>query len=606
MADLTEESYKASIARFYRGNKVIGAGFLVNKGHLLTCAHVVEDALGREKASDPIGQTVKVDFPFVAKGKKCSAKVLLHRLDDEDIASLQLLDSAPDGAAPIKMTAGHVWGHLFRVYGFSRPGGVWATGKFLGETSDGRVQMEDTKAQGYAIEPGFSGAPVWSEALKAVVGMTVTREKVQEEAKVAFMLPYRSLLPTLRVMESQGLLAALKDYEDTIAAAINMAYRLSCPDGWTEETPPSLQGKLQSLQEMKPQGAEDSEALEDKAIDRFAALLITPEMGVPQGICEQIRAWLKLRVGDVQRLMDRIAPKLSEQQAVQSEEVESHLLIYVEAPTSSTTSYSVSALFIPDSSDYNPHQGKGTGSERVKAPEIEPFEGKVTKETLSELLNLCVEEIARKTPKNLTIHLILPLALINEPMDSCLLCSSQPLPVGLSPPAVRIGDRYRLVVRLSERLHPFLWNQFQELWRDKWGALKTLAPARVCSAFISGNEIKTKEELKEKLDKKKSLGLKLSKVLDEHQYADIFSTLIYAGIPTAMWLRQNTLSGVDCLCEVDKLLHCDVSKLPEAVREKRSESISKTQDAHIGHHLSFLWEDPELVPASTQASLGMP
>jgi len=37
----------------------------------------------------------------------------------------------------------------------------------------GWVQLEDVKQQGYAAEPGFSGAPIWDEEAKAVVGMAV-------------------------------------------------------------------------------------------------------------------------------------------------------------------------------------------------------------------------------------------------------------------------------------------------------------------------------------------------------------------------------------------------------------------------------------------------
>ncbi len=49
--------------------------------------------------------------------------------------------------------------------------------------------MEDLKAEGYAIEQGFSGAPVWDETLEAVVGMAVAADRQQIEAKAAFMIP---------------------------------------------------------------------------------------------------------------------------------------------------------------------------------------------------------------------------------------------------------------------------------------------------------------------------------------------------------------------------------------------------------------------------------
>lgn len=58
--------------------------------------------------------------------------------------------------------------------------------------------MEDIKAQGYAVQPGFSGAPVWDEELQGVVGMAVAAEKKREEAKAAFMIPTAVLSDTCK------------------------------------------------------------------------------------------------------------------------------------------------------------------------------------------------------------------------------------------------------------------------------------------------------------------------------------------------------------------------------------------------------------------------
>jgi hypothetical protein len=58
-----------------------------------------------------------------------------------------------------------------------------------GSVAGGWEQIEDTKQAGIAIEEGFSGAPVWSQAQKAFVGMVVARDKRRPEAKVGFMIP---------------------------------------------------------------------------------------------------------------------------------------------------------------------------------------------------------------------------------------------------------------------------------------------------------------------------------------------------------------------------------------------------------------------------------
>ena len=40
-------------------------------------------------------------------------------------------------------------------------------------TANGWLQIEDSKAQGYAVVPGFSGSPVWDEQADGVVGLVV-------------------------------------------------------------------------------------------------------------------------------------------------------------------------------------------------------------------------------------------------------------------------------------------------------------------------------------------------------------------------------------------------------------------------------------------------
>ena len=73
------EQFTSSIARLFRGNGSIArAGFLVDERHLVTCAHVVADALGirRETVDKPSGK-VSLDLPLVAAGKRYTAQVVV-------------------------------------------------------------------------------------------------------------------------------------------------------------------------------------------------------------------------------------------------------------------------------------------------------------------------------------------------------------------------------------------------------------------------------------------------------------------------------------------------------------------------------------------------
>ncbi len=187
------------VVRIYSNSgKVIGAGCLVSQKHILTCAHVVADALGlpRNTAEMP-DALITLDFPLLAAKQHLKAKVVFWRpvnpdAEAEDIAGLELENSLPPMAQPAKfITSDDLWGHPFRVLGFpsGQPNGVSAAGVLRGRVANAWVQLEDVKQPGYRLEAGFSGAPIWNEELQGVVGMAVAAEMKRPEIKAAFMIP---------------------------------------------------------------------------------------------------------------------------------------------------------------------------------------------------------------------------------------------------------------------------------------------------------------------------------------------------------------------------------------------------------------------------------
>ncbi|MEB3180125.1 MAG: AAA-like domain-containing protein [Nostocaceae cyanobacterium] len=194
---------ESSIVRIYSNNgKVVGAGFLVSQKRILTCAHVMCDAfvLSRETTQMPDGE-VSLDFPLLTAKQLFKARVVFWRPvspDEfaEDIAGLELESLPPAGAKPtLLMTYENFWGNPFRVLGFpaKQPNGAWASGELRAAIGNGWVQLEDVKEQGYALEPGFSGAPIWDEVLQGVAGMAVAADKNRPNAKAAFMIPSKVL-----------------------------------------------------------------------------------------------------------------------------------------------------------------------------------------------------------------------------------------------------------------------------------------------------------------------------------------------------------------------------------------------------------------------------
>jgi hypothetical protein len=79
----------------------------------------------------------------------------------------------------------------FAVQGFPDGTLIGATGVIRARLTAGQqwVQLEDDKVPGRAVTEGFSGAPVWDTALKAVVGMAIAKDARAPVAKIAAMLP---------------------------------------------------------------------------------------------------------------------------------------------------------------------------------------------------------------------------------------------------------------------------------------------------------------------------------------------------------------------------------------------------------------------------------
>ena len=185
------DSLGLSIARVYSKNGAIaGTAFLVGDRHLLTCAHVIHAAgIVAGQTSLP-SETITLDFPLLTPEKTCYARICFWD-EGRDIAGLELTGDPPVGTSPVRLLkADHVWDDGFRSVGFPQGynNGVWATGKIKGRTGGNLIQIEDVKETGYQVQPGFSGAPVWDQALGGVIGM-VSSSDTDKKAKVAFCIP---------------------------------------------------------------------------------------------------------------------------------------------------------------------------------------------------------------------------------------------------------------------------------------------------------------------------------------------------------------------------------------------------------------------------------
>ncbi|WP_424863450.1 trypsin-like peptidase domain-containing protein [Streptomyces sp. MMS24-I29] len=183
-----------------------GAGFLIAPDLVLTCAHVVSDALDRlREATVEAGTEVTVDVPLAGNadgvdggdhGAEVQRWIPVRPDQTGDIAVLRLRNRIP-GARPLPVIDPQrgVWDHDARAVGFTddHPDGIWHSGRFRGPTRQGWIQLSRANGEAVYVKGGFSGSPVWDNELGAAVGMMVAAQPVRE-AQQAFVLRVRTLL----------------------------------------------------------------------------------------------------------------------------------------------------------------------------------------------------------------------------------------------------------------------------------------------------------------------------------------------------------------------------------------------------------------------------
>ncbi|MFN6154919.1 MAG: trypsin-like peptidase domain-containing protein, partial [Dolichospermum sp.] len=260
-----DKRFESAIARIYYKDteQVIGAGFLVTQQHLLTCAHVVMDALGIKEEKELLNEVIELDFPFIAPGTIIKAKVVFWRgltgKKGEDIAGLELQDTPPNSANPVQLISTlDLQNHNFEIFGFPddyEKDGRWSFGKIHINREDafGLVQIH-TAEKSYQIEPGYSGSAVWFPSLQEAVGMVVERVITEEDDKRAFMISATVLLESWSFLSLIQVLTA--NLDTAINSAIQTAYK-SC--GLVNSPQTTVEGIVKDLYDWDKRNLDSNE-----------------------------------------------------------------------------------------------------------------------------------------------------------------------------------------------------------------------------------------------------------------------------------------------------------------------------------------------------------
>ena len=168
-------------------NAVGGVGALVGPWHVMTCAHVVNTALGRDTLSQQQPrERVRVDFPLLEQPDRApfEAEVVMWRpppgagVAGDDIAGLELTGPPPRAAVARLAVETPRAGRTVRVFGYPgdapRPDGAWVATTVQGLVSNGRLQLDSRPDSAWRVQPGFSGSPVIDDNAGRVAGLLVT------------------------------------------------------------------------------------------------------------------------------------------------------------------------------------------------------------------------------------------------------------------------------------------------------------------------------------------------------------------------------------------------------------------------------------------------
>ncbi|MEU6086337.1 trypsin-like peptidase domain-containing protein [Streptomyces sp. NPDC047085] len=200
MSQSIEDSWRVRILG--TDNTPVGSGVLVGGERVVTCAHVVQKALGLTDGSGPEGARIALDHPGSLSRGVSYASVLPQGWappDEEraDVAVLRLEAPAPRDCSPARLRPCRAAaGRAVRVFGQGtpEPPGLWVTARLVGAggLSADWIQLDGTGLAGARVRGGYSGAGVVDER-GDVIGVVVAALR-DEAARTAWMIPVEALV----------------------------------------------------------------------------------------------------------------------------------------------------------------------------------------------------------------------------------------------------------------------------------------------------------------------------------------------------------------------------------------------------------------------------
>lgn len=183
------------------GEVHVGMAFIADARHVVTCCHVLNDALNRTVRLDPewppTESRFSIRFPFASNraGTGLVVQWGFALPQARDVAVLRLENDAPADAGLAAFSNADVRGEKWFCIGWDAKAVDRGVQGEVGPTlATGRCQLNGISGRAPLITRGYSGAGVWSDITNAFVGMVETIDIDQAENGVAWAIPTSVLL----------------------------------------------------------------------------------------------------------------------------------------------------------------------------------------------------------------------------------------------------------------------------------------------------------------------------------------------------------------------------------------------------------------------------
>ncbi|MCA2723100.1 MAG: trypsin-like peptidase domain-containing protein [Microcystis sp. M048S1] len=648
-------SLEFSVVRIYKQRnkkddkiEIVGAGFLISSEYLITCAHVVNQSIGEKDVTSTKKPTdiIECDFPIIASGTSLETTVeVWHPVkfnsnDPQDIAILKLKDSVSLQAQPVSLITykiGDLSDHNYKAYGFSRNEGVWSDGKIIGHIANNKIQIEDNKSTGYAVEGGFSGTAIWDEQLGGVVGMAVMADKEKMFAKSAFFIPTNVLLKAWnKLLDIAQIEGKIPDIISSIRCVfenkncqdqLNTAYEnlvIEVRDHLVDlprKIPSSWSDFIEILYQLDERHFTYTSQSKFSWLEIFIVYLVI-QLNSTDALAKLLKEWLKKYQTKWEVLINTLENNLKQRSLnIAQKSTDKNPCLFVSL-TEENKSLMLRAWIVKDINNYHPTEK--APQKRGEYQSLTPNEGISLGNHLqeNELINHLKkfkrqsENICQSSLEK--VQFFLPYRFIEKEIKPIDLFSIDEVATATGCDPHHWGIDHEIIMRFSERITAEnINNQQTYLWIKKCQLFRNIQQQNLTQI------LKCEEEIKELIESnnqqtvifKKPLanndhpnkilkyhkfnnviGSRLTNLSQENslELKNILAILYETGIPLSLWIRPDANPELNCQEKLDPICQCPLEKLPEIIKNRRS--AAWLEDNHIGNHLSLLWDDYQLVP----------